>query len=233
MEIAVRQDLPSPVGSSVSRRVDVSSAQSTPQSDNENKAEQQAKIAQQEARVIQQLKERDQEVRAHEAAHIAVGRPYVVSGPSYTYQEGPDGRNYAIGGEVHLDTSSVQGDPEATLEKAETVRRAALAPANPSPQDQSVAASATQTAAQARVEIAVQRLEEATAEESETSEEEQVNSAESINASDEFAAEENASKEDGVDALESNQVEQKQASASVVEAFNVEVSQPSTLSQFV
>ena len=92
---------------------------------------------------LQLLKQRDTEVRAHEQAHIAAGGRYVTSSASYDYQTGPDGQRYAIGGEVGIDTSSVSGDPSATLEKARAVRRAALAPAEPSSQDLRVAAAAT------------------------------------------------------------------------------------------
>lgn len=93
--------------------------------------------------LLQRLKQRDTEVRAHEQAHVAAGGRYVTSSASYDYQTGPDGQRYAIGGEVGIDTSAVSGDPAATLEKARTVRRAALAPAEPSSQDLSVAAAAT------------------------------------------------------------------------------------------
>ncbi len=232
MEIAVHQDLPVPASSSASRRVDTST-QPASQSEDKKKSEQQAQTSQQEARVIQQLKARDQEVRAHEAAHIAAGRPYIVSGPSYTFQEGPDGRNYAIGGEVQLDTSPVQDDPEATLEKSETVRRAALAPAEPSSQDQRVAANATQTAAQARVEIAVQRRDGTTFEEPETSEEGQVDSAESSGVSDEVTSDKSGTEDVSVEPVEGSETEQVQASSSVAQAFSAEISQPSTFSQFV
>ncbi|MBK5967151.1 hypothetical protein CCR95_24535 [Thiocystis minor] len=96
-----------------------------------------------EQQELQLLKQRDTEVRAHEQAHIAAGGRYVTSSASYDYQTGPDGQRYAIGGEVGIDTSSVSGDPAATLDKARAVRRAALAPAEPSAQDLRVAASAT------------------------------------------------------------------------------------------
>ena len=44
--------------------------------------------------------------------------------------------------------------------KAERIRSAALAPADPSPQDRAVAAQATQMAANARAEIATEKSEE-------------------------------------------------------------------------
>ena len=73
---------------------------------------------------------------------------------SFTYQNGPDGKQYAIGGEVGIDASPVAGDPEATLQKAQVIQRAALAPAEPSTQDQRVAQAAAQMMVQARQEIA-------------------------------------------------------------------------------
>lgn len=102
---------------------------------------------------VTELKQRDAEVRAHEQAHVAAGGQYVTGGPTYQYQKGPDGRRYAVGGEVQIDTSPVDGDPEATIQKAQVVRAAALAPAEPSSQDLAVAAAATQMAAQARAEL--------------------------------------------------------------------------------
>ncbi len=102
--------------------------------------------------VISELKQTDKKVRAHEAAHIAAGGQYVSGGASYEYETGPDGKRYAVGGEVQIDTSEVPNDPEATISKMEVVRRAALAPSNPSSQDRSVAAAATRKMSEARLE---------------------------------------------------------------------------------
>jgi len=113
--------------------------------------------------LIRQLASRDREVRAHEQAHAAVGGQYSGS-PTYTFEKGPDGVNYAVGGEVSI-TAPPSGDPHVTLRAAEQIQRAALAPADPSPQDRRVAASAAQTAINARAEIvqikSQQRVEEA------------------------------------------------------------------------
>jgi hypothetical protein len=106
-----------------------------------------------EQRYLQQLKAIDREVRAHELAHLAVGGRYVTSGAQFEYERGPDGRNYAVSGEVSIDTSEIPGDPQATLTKALVVLRAALAPANPSAQDRRVAAQATSIIQQARADI--------------------------------------------------------------------------------
>ena len=108
---------------------------------------------------LRKLKQRDQEVRAHEQAHIAAGGSYVQGGARFSYTLGPDGNRYAVGGEVSIDTSSVPQDPEATLRKAEAVRKAALAPAQPSARDRAVAAEAARMAAEAKQEVLEASLE--------------------------------------------------------------------------
>ena len=110
---------------------------------------------------IADLVQRDREVRTHEQAHAAVGGQY-AGAPTYSFKRGPDGQRYAVSGEVSIDTAPIPNDPEATLRKMEIVLRAALAPIEPSPQDLRVAALAQAQAAQARVELAEQRREEAT-----------------------------------------------------------------------
>ncbi len=108
---------------------------------------------------LAELKARDREVRAHEAAHSAAAGSLTTGGPQFTFQRGPDGRLYAVGGEVSIDTSPVAGDPQATIQKAQRIRAAALAPANPSAQDRSVATQATRLEAQARRELQQARTE--------------------------------------------------------------------------
>jgi hypothetical protein len=115
-------------------------------------AKQQAQKAQQEEQKLQELKDRDKEVRTHEQAHASIGGQYAGS-PSYEYEKGSDGNNYAVGGEVKIDVSEVKGDPEATIQKMEVVQRAALAPAEPSSQDRKVANDAAQKQQQARSEL--------------------------------------------------------------------------------
>lgn len=101
---------------------------------------------------VEKLKDRDAEVRRHEEAHARVGGPYAGS-PTYNFQTGPDGKKYAIGGSVSIDASPVDGDPKATIAKMEIVKRAALAPAEPSSQDRKVAAEADQAKLQAQAEL--------------------------------------------------------------------------------
>lgn len=131
-------------------------------------ASQQEMDAQQQLE-IRELASRDREVRAHEAAHSAVGGHYAGS-PHYSFERGPDGVNYAVEGEVPI-TMPLKSDPELLLEAAEIVRRAALAPAEPSAQDLRVAASAERLAQQARAELAKLDVEAAKTEREERSEE--------------------------------------------------------------
>lgn len=116
-------------------------------------------LSDQERAQLRELKERDREVRAHEQAHVAAAGDLVVSGPSYETTRGPDGQQYATSGKVELDTAP-EKDPQQTIEKAERIRRAALAPADPSPQDLKIAAEALQMAAQARMELNEDQREE-------------------------------------------------------------------------
>lgn len=127
----------------------------------------QDRFTQEELELITQLKRRDREVRAHEQAHLAAAGAYAKGGVQYTYQRGPDGKNYAVGGEVQIDTSPISGDPEATLRKADQIRRAANAPAQPSSTDRAVAAEAAAMATQARIELS--REQQSDVDENETS----------------------------------------------------------------
>jgi len=115
--------------------------------------------SEQEKKVVEELKARDREVRAHEQAHVAAAGGLAQGGPTYSYQYGPDGRAYAVGGEVNIDTSPGR-TPEETIDKARQIRASALAPSDPSDQDRAVAAAAAQLEAQARQELTQQQAEE-------------------------------------------------------------------------
>ena len=111
-----------------------------------------AATEQQDLQEIKELKTRDRVVRTHEAAHVAAGGSIVRGGANFSFQRGPDGVQYAVGGDVRIDASK-ESSPEATLRKTEQIRSAALAPAQPSATDRSVAAKAAQMAVEARAEI--------------------------------------------------------------------------------
>ena len=108
---------------------------------------------------VRELEAIDRNVKAHEAAHIAAGAGVVNGGATYSYTRGPDGKMYATAGEVPI--SMKKGDtPEETIQNARQIIAAALAPADPSPQDYKVAASAAQMEMQARSEQAQERAQE-------------------------------------------------------------------------
>ena len=117
-------------------------------------------LTEEEQQQVQELKQRDREVRQHEQAHVSAGGQYVRGGASYEYTTGPDRKRYATGGEVSIDTSEVPDNPEATIRKAQVVYRAALAPAEPSGQDRRVASEAKQLESEARRDLAEERREE-------------------------------------------------------------------------
>ena len=112
-----------------------------------------------ERAIVAELAQTDRQVRAHEQAHLAVAGG-LARGVSFSFTTGPDGKQYAVGGEVSIDTSPVSGDPQATIQKAQQIRAAASAPANPSGQDRAVAAQAAAMEAAARQELAAEQQEQ-------------------------------------------------------------------------
>ncbi len=111
------------------------------------------KLSPEEQKRVEELKRVDAKVRAHEMAHIAAGGGLVRGGANYQYEIGPDGKQYAVGGEVKIDMSINPDDPDGAIQKMQQVRRAALAPADPSPQDRSVAQQASNIEAQMRAKL--------------------------------------------------------------------------------
>lgn len=116
-------------------------------------------LTEQERKEVERLRRRDQEVRTHEQAHKSAGGPYAGQ-VTFETVRGPDGRSYAVGGEVKIDTSEIPNNPQATIRKLETVKRAALAPAQPSSQDRQVATQADAKIQQARQELREQKAAE-------------------------------------------------------------------------
>lgn len=132
------------------------------QADNESPQETQTKdtvnLSSSERQQVIELQQRDNEVRSHEAAHISAGGSVVSGAASFTYQKGPDGKLYAVGGEVSI-SSSGGNTPEEKIAIARQIQAGALAPANPSPQDLKVASSASVMEAQARRELSLENSE--------------------------------------------------------------------------
>lgn len=118
-----------------------------------------AELTEEQQREVAQLEARDREVRAHEQAHIAASGGLSIGGAQFTYTRGPDGKQYATGGEVRLDISPGR-TPQETIARAQAIQRAASAPASPSGQDRAVAAAAARMELQARQQLAEQRTAE-------------------------------------------------------------------------
>lgn len=90
-------------------------------------------------RVLEKFKNSDSQIRTHEQAHAANGN--TTTPISYKYQVGPDGKLYAVGGEVHLDTS-LPKDPKAAAFKLTQIQKASSAPSQMSGADSHIAIQA-------------------------------------------------------------------------------------------
>lgn len=113
-------------------------------------------LSQDEQREVARLERRDAQVRAHEQAHLSAAGGLARGGATFDYETGPDGKRYAVGGEVHIAMKSGR-TPEETIRNAEQVRSAALAPADPSSVDLQTAAAAAQAAQEARQQLSKER----------------------------------------------------------------------------
>ncbi len=155
-ELSARQEASSGAENKIdqpeNQSAEKSAADSGKTSPAEKKGNNQQPLDEAELRQIQQLKIRDAEVRAHEQAHIAAAGQYSSGGPSFSYQTGADGKRYAVGGSVPIDIGK-ESTPAATIIKMRTVKRAALAPANPSAADRQIAAQAGMQEMRARQEL--------------------------------------------------------------------------------
>ena len=100
-----------------------------------------------EKRAVEELRRRDAAVRREEEAHAAVAGKY-GSPPAYTYERGPDGRLYRVGGSVAIN-ATVSGDPEEIRRAGNRITAAAFAPVRPSSADRSAALSGYLFAAKA------------------------------------------------------------------------------------
>ena len=105
-----------------------------------SKSQDPKELSEDEKRLVKDLASRDSEVKAHEAAHQAAGGG-MTGAASYTYQQGPDGKMYAIGGEVSI-SAPAGSTPEETIANARQVVASAMAAGNPSSQDFAVASAA-------------------------------------------------------------------------------------------
>ena len=93
----------------------------------------------QELLIKADLERRDREVRDHEQAHYQAASPHAQQ-PEYFYVTGPLGRRYAVSGYVRFNLAIDERDLDGTIRRLRQLKRAALAPRNPSEVDRRVAA---------------------------------------------------------------------------------------------
>lgn len=131
------------------------------QRENGHDSEQQEQRSEEEAEELEleELRARDREVRQHEEIHASIGGRFAGT-PQYEFEMGPDGRPYAVAGQVNIDITPIPGDPQATLQKMQIVRRAALAPVQPSGADRQVAQEASRRENEARTELRQEQMAE-------------------------------------------------------------------------
>jgi hypothetical protein len=134
------------------------SSESKQSENSQNDTKNSQQLSPEEKQLVSQLQARDTEVRAHEMAHLAAAGGIATGGASYSYQRGPDGKMYAVGGEVPIAVSKGK-TPEETVQKMRQVAAAAMAPADPSPQDYSVAANARAEEMKALQEMRKEQME--------------------------------------------------------------------------
>ena len=127
-------------------------------SDKETEKKNSNALDENEKQQVRDLQKRDSDVRNHENAHLAAAGSLAMGGPQYVYQVGPDGKSYAVGGHVQIDTSP-GNTPEETISKARQIRASALAPADPSGQDIKVASAASKMEAEATKEASSKQVE--------------------------------------------------------------------------
>jgi hypothetical protein len=91
-------------------------------------------------RVLSKFKSTDAKIRTHEQSHAM--KSETTAPIQYNYQMGPDGKMYAVGGSVRLDTSIPLNDPKAASFKLDKLKNSATAPDQMSGADSSIAIQA-------------------------------------------------------------------------------------------
>ena len=119
-----------------------------------------ARLSEADLAQIRQLSLQDSKVRLNEEAHVRVGGQYASSHRPMIIETGPDNRQYAVSGEVSFNDTPIAGNPEATIRKLSIVKKAALAPAEPSTQDRAVANKASNGITQAQARLRAQQLQD-------------------------------------------------------------------------
>jgi len=127
-------------------------AQNSIQDVSENAISSEADFVQTQLKVVQQLAAVDREAKAYEQADAAIASSDTTN-RAFEYESSLDRPIYSVSGQASIDTSAVENDPRATLEKAQVIIRAALSAAEPSAADRQVVSQAKALALQAMSEL--------------------------------------------------------------------------------
>jgi len=127
-------------------------AQNSIQDVSENAISSEADFVQTQLKVVQQLAAVDREAKAYEQTDAAIASSDTTN-PGFDYESSLDRPIYSVSGQASIDTSAVENDPRATLEKAQVIIRAALSAAEPSAADRQVVSQAKALALQAMSEL--------------------------------------------------------------------------------
>ena len=109
-----------------------------------------ANMSTEDKALLDRLRARDSMVRGHENAHVTAAGGQASGPVQYTYQTGPDGRQYAIGGSVNIAVVSSPADDDQAARQADTARRAAEAGGQTSLRDMQVSMRAAELSTRAR-----------------------------------------------------------------------------------
>ena len=104
---------------------------------------------------IAELEEQDEEVKTEQSKQLSAVGQY-ATGVVYEYEVGPDGEIYAVDGHVSVDTSSIEGDPKASIQKARALKAAMMSGSEFSSSEAAVVQEASQMEAEAMAEIAAE-----------------------------------------------------------------------------
>lgn len=105
-------------------------------------------------RELRDLQRSDRQVRVQENLQRQLAAEFVRGAPVYEFEEGPDGRRYAVGADSDFQLpNQASSDPRQAARDAASARQAALASAVSSPAEQAFAARAASAEARARAEI--------------------------------------------------------------------------------
>lgn len=113
-----------------------------------------------QSRLIEELtalKKQDDTIKKHEQVHYSVARQYSEL-PTFQYQKGSDGNRYVVKGEVNFKMISSDDSPDAAIKKMQQIYLAALAPADPSTDDLTLAIQAIHSITDLRLQLFMEKL---------------------------------------------------------------------------